>query len=221
MPENAEPAAPADPNEEPSPAAESGGETPAAEDAEAKPATAPAAKPKPPAKPPAGPPRELPSPQQIAAWVEGADLPSLSNLFNLLNTKLFDVLVMQIRKEELVPQHWQVISSLRVPEDEEFERLAEVGRLRLRYKDREVSRRRLESLKIAWRELRGRRPSLWTVPDLLAAMRRIIDKKLAVDFHELLSATRDIWRDLSLPQGKEQLEILWACLALIRQKTKK
>ncbi len=203
--------------ENPEPSSEPAAASEAAESAEAKPAPPPATKPKPPAKAP----RELPSPAQIAAWVEGADLPSLSNLFNLLNTKLFDATIMQIRKEELLPQHWQVISSLRVPEDEEFERLAEVGRLRLRYKDREVSRRRLENLKVAWRELRGRRPSLWTVPDLFAAMRRIIDKKLAVDFHELLSATRDVWRDLSLPQGEEQIEILWACLALIRKKTKK
>ncbi len=203
--------------ENPEPSSEPAAASEAAESAEAKPAPPPATKPKPPAKAP----RELPSPAQIAAWVEGADLPSLSNLFNLLNTKLFDATIMQIRKEELLPQHWQVISSLRVPEDEEFERLAEVGRLRLRYKDREVSRRRLENLKVAWRELRGRRPSLWTVPDLFAAMRRIIDKKLAVDFHELLSATRDVWRDLSLPQGEEQLEILWACLAFIRKKTKK
>ncbi len=214
MPENPEPSA------EPA-AAPEGAESPEAGNGEAKPAPPPAAKPKPPAAAAAKAPRELPSQEQIAAWVEGADLPSLSNLFNLLNTKLFDATIMQIRKEELLPQHWQVISSLRVPEDEEFERLAEVGRLRLRYKDREVSRRRLENLKVAWRELRGRRPSLWTVPDLFAAMRRIIDKKLAVDFHELLSATRDVWRDLSLPQGEEQIEILWACLALIRKKTKK
>ncbi len=209
----------ADPGAKPT-AAESTAAAPAAEST--PPAAAKAEAPvKTPAKPAARPPRELPSPAQIAAWIEGADLPSLSNLFNLLNTKLFDALVMQIRKEELLPQHWQVISSLRVPEDAEFERLAEVGRLRLRYKNQEVARRRLESLKVAWRELRGRRPALWTVPDLLAAMRRIIDKKLEVDFHDLLSATRDVWRDLSLPQGKEQLEILWACLAFARKKTKK
>ena len=62
---------------------------------------------------------------------------------------------------------------------------------------------------------------MWDVSDLFAAMRRIIDKNRDVDFHELLSAVRDVWRDLGLPRGKEQLEVLWACVDLIRRKTKK
>ncbi len=176
---------------------------------------------KPAAKPAAKPARVLPSQEEIAAWIEGDDLPSLANLFNILPLVKFDALVMQIRKAELLPQHWQVISSRQAPPDEVFESLPEVGRLRLRYREQELSRRRLAALKVAWRELRGKRPSLWTVPDLFAAMRRILDKKLQVDHHELLSATRDVWRELELPAGTEQLQILWACLSFIRDKTKK
>jgi hypothetical protein len=177
-------------------------------------AAAPAAKPKPPA-------RELPDYEQIAAWVEGAELPSLANLFNILPIKKFDGLVMQIRKEELLPQHWQVISRMTAPADEEFDGLAEVDRLRKRYRDALLGERRVESLRVAWRELRGKRPSLWTASDLFAAMRRIVDKKREIDFHDLLSATRDVWTDLTLPHGREQLEVLWACLGFVRKKTKK
>ena len=199
---------------------ESGGKAAAPAPAEVE-ATAGATTPAAPAKPAAKPARELPTEAQIAAWVAGEDLPILNNLFNLLNTKLFDTKVMQIKKEELLPQHWQVISRLTVPEDSEFDALAEVGRLRLRYRDQELARRRIGNLRVGWQELRGRRPSMWDVSDLFAAMRRIIDKNRDVDFHELLSAVRDVWRDLGLPRGKEQLEVLWACLDLIRRKTKK
>ena len=52
-------------------------------------------------------------------------------------------------------------------------------------------------------------------------MRRIIDKKIEVDFHDLLSAVRDVWRNLDLPRGRENLEILWTCLVFVRGKTKK
>ena len=64
-----------------------------------------AEKPKPPPKP-AAPPRELPSQEAIADWYAGADCPSIDNLFNNLVVMRFDALVMQIRKEELLPQHW-------------------------------------------------------------------------------------------------------------------
>jgi len=181
---------------------------------QAAPATPPPAAPKKPA-------RVLPSAEQIAAWVEGEDLPSLENLFNLLSTKLFDAKVMQIRKEELLPQHWQVISRLEPPPDEEFYSLGVVARVRDQAPDAEAGEERVEALHVAWQELRGKHPSLWTAPDLFAAMRRIIDKKLEVSFHALLSAARDIWRGSDLPQGREQLEILWACLDFIRSKTRK
>lgn len=187
------------------------------------PVAKPEAAAKPPAKPaaPAAPPRPLPTLEDISAWVHGADAPLIGALFEGLNVTRFDALVMQVRKEELVPQHWQVITDHTPPDDLEFQRLAEVGKLRVRYKDQELARRRIEQLLLGWRELGGRRPALWSVPDLLAAMRRLIDKARPVQWHEFLSAVRDVWRDHELPFGKEQLEIWWACLALIRKNTKK
>ena len=52
-------------------------------------------------------------------------------------------------------------------------------------------------------------------------MRRLIDKARPLQWHEFLSAIRDVWRDHELPFGKEQLEVWWACLAQIRKSTKK
>jgi len=175
-------------------------------------------KPQPKPKPPA---RELPSQADVARWVEGEDVESLENLFNLLNTKLFDAKFMQLKKEELLPQHWQVISRLTAPDDAEFDRLGEVARLRERYGSGETADRRIAALRVAWRELRGKQPALWSASDVFSALRRIIDRKLEVGFHDLLSAVRDVWRGLTLPHGREQLEVLWACLDFIRSKTKK
>ena len=188
--------------------------TPAAETA----ATAEGA-PKPPPKP-APPARVLPTPEQIADWYDGADCESIDNLFNNLVIMRFDVLVMQIRKEELVPQHWQILENIEVDEDE-FDRLPEIGALRVHYKNQELARVRTETVRVAWRELRGKRPNLWTVADLLVAMRRIIDKKLEVNFHELLSAVRDIWGNMTIPFGQDQRETLWAMVAFVGSKTKK
>ena len=195
--------------------------TPQEQEAPSAPPVAPAATAAaPPAKPqPAA--RDLPSEEEIAAWVQGADLPSLANLFNILVLKKYDALVMQIRKAELVPQHWQVIASTEPPDEALFDSLPSVAKLRRGYRDEELARRRLAALKPAWIELRGLQPSLWTTPDLFAAMRRIIDKQIEIDFHDLLSAVRDVWRNLDLPSGKENLEILWASLAFVRGKTKK
>lgn len=180
-----------------------------------------AAVPAKPAPAPAAPARPLPSIEEIGEWIHGADLPTLGALFEGLPVAKFDALVMQVRKEELVPQHWQVLSDHTPPDDLTFERLPEVGKLRVRYKNQELSRRRLASLRWGWRELGGLRPSVWTVPDLLAAMRRIIEKKRPVDWVDFLTAQRDIWTDLSLPHGREQLEVLWASLAQMRKSTKK
>jgi hypothetical protein len=180
----------------------------------------PAAAPRP-AAPAAPPPRPLPEIEEIADWIAGADLPTLGALFEGLPVAKFDALVMQIRKEELVPQHWQVISDREALDDLDFERLPECGRLRVRYRDQVLSRRRLAALRSAWRELGGRRPAVWTVPDLLAAMRRLVDKKVPVDWNELLAAVRDVWRDLDLPHGREQLDVLWACLVQARKSTKR
>lgn len=192
---------------------------------------APAQPPKPdksPGKPtvPAGsaaaaPARALPSPEEIGEWIHGAELPTLGALFEGLPVAKFDALVLQVRKEELVPQHWQVISERSELDDLDFERLPEIGRLRVRYKNQELSRRRLHNLRYGWRELGGKRPAVWTVPDLFAAMRRIIEHGHPVDWTDFLSALRDIWHDLELPHGREQLEILWNCLLQMRKSTKK
>lgn len=183
------------------------------------PATPAEAKPAP-AKP-AAPPRALPSDEDIAAWIHGADVPVLGALFEGIDVKRFDALIMQVRKEELVPQHWQVLSSHAAPDDLVFNRLPEVGQLRVLYKNQELSRRRLHHLRFGWLEMGGRRPAVWTVPDLFAAMRRIYEKKHPVDWTEFLTAVRDVWRGSDLPFGQEQLEVLWACLVLIRKNTKK
>src|SRR6185295_11441754 len=174
-----------------------------------------------PAPPAAAPARALPSPEEIGEWIHGAEVATIGALFEGLAVAKFDVLVMQVRKEELIPQHWQVLSDHTPPDDLAFERLSEVGRLRVRYKDQELSRRRLQQLRYGWRELGGLRPAMWNVSDLFAAMRRVIEKKRPVDWNDFLSAQRDVWRDLALPFGREQIEILWACLVQMRKSTKK
>ncbi len=182
----------------------------------ALPAAEPATK-----KPAPPPPRELPDLEGIARWAQGEDYPLLGVLFENLPLPKFDVLVMQIKKAELLPQHWQVISSHQVPEGLRFDDLYEAGKLRLQYRDQEISRRRLGALEVAWEELRGKAPSLWNASDVFAALRRIIQKKREVDFYDLLTAVRDVWSNLSLPHGREQLEVLWGCLEFVRKKTKK
>lgn len=187
--------------------------TPAAPAATAAKPAAPAA--------PAAPARALPTQEDIAEWIEGVDNPLIGVLFEGLNVARFDALIMQVRKEELIPQHWQVISDRTVPSDLEFDRLPEVGALRVRYKNQELSRRRLAPLRLAWRELAGRRPAIWTVADLFAAIRRIYEHNHKVDWNDLLVGARDLWRDRDLPHGRDQLDVLWSCLAQIRKSTKK
>jgi len=177
----------------------------------------------PPQKPVAAkaPARELPSPEQIGVWMTGQDLPVLAHLFEKPSLKLFDALVMQIRKEELLPQHWQVISHRQVPDTLDFHELGEVRRLRATDQDGKVLQDRLAALEVAWRELGGKQPALWTVADLFAALRRNIEYDLGVNVHDLLSATRDVWAGMTLPHGRTQLDNLWAVLLFIRSKTKK
>ncbi|HYN20257.1 MAG TPA: hypothetical protein VE078_04805 [Thermoanaerobaculia bacterium] len=169
----------------------------------------------------AAPPRPLPTDEDISAWIHGAEVPLVAALFEGIDLKRFDALVAQIRKEELVPQHWQVLTNHTPPDDLVFDRLPEVGGLRVRYKDQELSRLRIHHLRFGWIELGGRRPGLWNVPDVLAAMRRIYERNRPVSWYDFLTAVRDIWRDSDLPFGREQLEVLWACLALVRKNTKK
>lgn len=174
------------------------------------------------AKKPAPPPaRELPDLEGIARWAQGEDYPLLGVLFEKLPLPKFDILVMQVKKAELLPQHWQVISSHQVPEGLRFDDLYEAGKLRVQNRDQELSRRRLAALEVAWEELRGKAPSLWTASDVFAALRRIIQKKRDVDFYDLLTAVRDVWSGLTIPHGREQLEVLWGCLEFVRTKTKK
>ncbi len=208
-PEAARPAAPAEPAEPADPA------EPAQTAPKPKPAAAkPAPKPKP-------PPRQLPDFEGIAAWAQGEDYPLLGVLFENLPLAKFDGLVMQIKKAELLPQHWQVISRHQVPEGVEFNDFHAVGRLRVAYKDQELSRRRLGALEAAFEELRGKNPSLWTASDVFAAVRRILQKKRDVNVYDLLTAVRDVWGGLSIPHGKEQTEVLWAVLDFVRSKTRK
>ena len=182
------------------------------------PATATAEKPPPKPKPP---PRELPTMEGIAGFIEGEDYPLVNALFNQLVLPKFDGLYAQIKKEEILPQHWQVITARELPPDADFEGLPVVERLRRRYADEDVAAARLGALRVAWEELRGKQPTLWTAQDVFHAMRRILEKKRPIDHHELLSAVRDVWRGMTVPQGREQLEQLWACLAFIRKKTRK
>jgi len=170
---------------------------------------------------PEPPARVLPSYEDIAAWAGGAEIKSIGTLFEGLKLARFDAFSAQIRNKEILPQHWQPISAEAAPADEVFDGLPEVGNLRVKYADQEMARRRLGAMKVAWRELRGKRPGLWQVGDLVAALRRIIQKDLDVDFYELLSGARDLWRGMTLPMGKEQVEILWAAIAVIRKGTKK
>lgn len=171
--------------------------------------------------PASAPARVLPSAEQIAAWIGGEELPALAHLFDQLDTLRFDALTMQIRKEELLPQHWQVISQRELPADLGFEDLAVVRRLRERYSDSDRGTARLAALQLAWRELGGKQPTLWTVADLVAVLRRVVDRRLEVDFHDLLSVTRDVWAGMTLPHGRAQLDQLWAVVVFVRQKTKK
>ena len=227
-PQQEEPAAAKPPEEEkqaPSAAAPeaSAGETeaPTAAPVTAKEAAddLPAAKPV--AKKEEPPARVLPSHEEIAEWANGADVDSIGTLFEGLALKRFDTFNTQIRAKEILAQHWQSISASQVPEDTVFDGLPEVGILRQRYANQELSRARLGALKVAWRELRGKPPGLWRVPDLMAALRRIIDKNLEVDFNALLHGSRDLWSGMTLPVGREQVEILWACIDVVRKGTKK
>ena len=50
---------------------------------------------------------------------------------------------------------------------------------------------------------------------------KVPSKQIAIDWTDLLTAVRDLWRSSSMPAGKEHVEILWACLAVVRDGTKK
>jgi hypothetical protein len=175
----------------------------------------------PPAGAPVAAPRVLPSREEIAEWAQGAESSSLGALFSELPVAKFDALMMQIRKDELLPQHWQVIGDRTLPDAAVFESYPEIARLQAAANDSETASRQIEALRTAWQELAGKQPALWTTSDLFVALRRILERDLPVDYNDLLTATREVWSGLTLPHGRAQLETLWACLDLIRQKTKK
>jgi hypothetical protein len=177
--------------------------------------------PAPPKGAPGAAPRVLPSREEIAEWAQGADLPSLGALFSELPVAKLDALMMQIRKEELLPQHWQVIGDRTLPDAAVFDSYPEISRLQAAATSSETAEKQIGALRTAWQELAGKQPALWTTSDLFVALRRIIGRDLPVDYSDLLTATREVWRGLILPHGRAQLETLWACLDLIRQRTKK
>lgn len=174
------------------------------------------------AKPPAPEPpaRVLPTAEDIAAFIAGEDMPQIGHLFDQRPIKLFDVLWLQLKKEELLPQHWQILPNVEV-DPADFDSLSEVGRLRTLYRDQQLSRTRLEQLKTVWIHLRGQQPSLWTVADVFHALRRILEKGDVVDYHHLLAGVRDVWRTMTLPAGRQRLDELWAVLEFVRTKSKK
>jgi len=193
----------------------------------APPAPPAAAKPAPPAAPPksaappAAPPRPRPTEEDIGRWAEGDEVPLVGALFDTLDLGKFDLLTDKVRKEEYLPQHWQVLTALQAPPEEEFDRLPEVARLQARYRDPELARRRVEAVRHAWRELRGKRPALFEVADFFAAWRRILQHKREVGVYDLLTAMRDVWAGLTLPRGREQRLLMWNCLVQVRRMTKK
>ncbi len=161
--------------------------------------------------------RPLPSEEDIAAWAAGADLPVVGALLENLDVAKYDLLQAQIRKEDLLPQHWQVLPTRPAPPEAEFERLPEVERLRARG----ASEARIAALRWGWQELRGKRPGLWEAADVFAAFRRILQNARPVVPYDLLTAIRDVWIELPLPRGREQLSILESCLVQARRVTKK
>ena len=166
------------------------------------------------------PVRVLPTADDVAAFIAGDDVPRINHLFDQRPLPLFDALWMQLKKEELLPQHWQLLPDTEI-DPALFDRLPEVGRLRAFYRHQELSRARLQELQTAWIHLRGQQPSLWTVADVFVALRRIIEAKEEVDFHNLLAAVRDVWRNMTLPAGRDRIDELWLVLEFVRSKTKK
>ena len=167
------------------------------------------------ATPPSGVPRVSPAAEEILAWLRGRDLPPLGGLFEGLTATDVESLTAELRRERLLPgpTSWATGAAPRDPLA--FDRLPEVGRLRVRYKNQELSRRRLAQLRLVWEELGGRRPADWTVADLFTAMPGIVRRGRPVDWTELLSALRDIWRDLEPREARERLTALGRCLTRI------
>ena len=162
-------------------------------------------------------PGAVPGPEEIVAWLRGRDLPHLGRLFDGLTAAEAERLAADLRRERLLPgaATWAAGAAPRDPL--ELDRLPEIGRLRVRYKNQELSRRRVAQLRLVWEQLGGRPPADWTVADLFTAIPRILESGRPVDWTELLSALRDIWRDLEPREARERLTLLGRCLTRIAQ----
>lgn len=152
----------------------------------------------------------LPSEADLARWLQGEDVPSLASLLAHLDLS---------PAAPAAPEPPQRRAGHRrgLPEDLKFHRLPEVGDLRVFYKNHEVAQRRTEALLFGWRELGGKRPTEWTVDDVLQVLRR---GGRQVDPADLLAAARDVWRGLDpqSPQGRgnDRIEALGRTLARLR-----
>lgn len=163
---------------------------------------------------PLGLPAEWPTQRAIEAWIRGADGIAVGALFQGLDAATFDILAARLRLEGLLtapspPSHDQL-------DDLTYNRLPDIGALRVRYKNRELSRQRIHHLRFGWLELAGRPPAHWTVTDLFHAIGRIVRKGHPVDWTEMLTAVRDLWR-LEPARNRTRLEALWKALDRLRE----
>ncbi|HVR98086.1 MAG TPA: hypothetical protein VMW27_15820 [Thermoanaerobaculia bacterium] len=166
-------------------------------------------------------PSVLPGPEEILAWLRGRDLPQLGRLFDGLTAGEVQALAADLRRERQLPGLASWAAGVAPRDPMALDRLPEIGRLRVRYKNQELSRRRVAQLRLVWEELGGRPPADWTVADLFTAMPGIIERGergRPVDWTELLSALRDVWRDLEPREARERLTLLGRCLTRIAQR---
>lgn len=155
----------------------------------------------------------------LERWLQGEEVPGIGALFARLDFARLEVAASQAAPSpEPGPAKRAAAGSRRgLPQDLKFERLPEIGELRVLYKNHEVSRRRVNALHFAWRELGGKRPAEWTVAELLQVLRRdALAAGRQADPADLLTAARDVWRTLEPPRGQERLEELGRALARLR-----
>ncbi len=163
---------------------------------------------------PLGLPAGWPAQRDIEAWIRGEDGPAVGALLQGLDAASFDALVARLRLEGLLtvpspPSHDQL-------DDLSYNRLPDIGALRVHYKNQELSRQRIHHLRFGWRELAGRPPAHWSVTDLFYAIWKIYQKGHPVDWTEMLTGVRDIWR-LELARNRPRLEALWRSLDRLRE----
>lgn len=163
--------------------------------------------------PPTPPP--LPDDSDLGRWLAGDEDATIDGIFWQLAPHRFDRLIARLHQRGRLPHH-QDPATGPVPEPEVLHRLPEIDRLRRRYPRSGLASVRLHAIENGWRDLAGKRPALWTVGDLLVAVRRAIHDGDRADPSALVAAARDIWRDLPLPHGERQLGLLLPCLEHLR-----